>query len=67
MSKFKDLSPTQQTAVVAVTAVSLGLIGAAQWDLTHRSPKELRGDKRLWRLLCLNAVGVAAYFGWGRR
>jgi hypothetical protein len=67
MSKFKDLSPTQQGLVAAVTAVSLGLIGAAQLDLNRRSSEDLRGDKRLWRLLCLNALGVAAYFGWGRR
>jgi hypothetical protein len=50
-----------------LTAVSVALVLAAERDIGRRSETELRGSKRMWRLLCLNALGAITYFRWGRR
>jgi hypothetical protein len=65
--KFKDLSPRQQLAALISIGISLAIVGAAERDLQHRPEDEIRGDKRLWRLVCLNALGAVAYLAWGRR
>ena len=54
-------------AVYATRAVALPIIAAAQRDLVRRAPSQVRGDKRIWHLICLNALGALAYFRWGRR
>jgi hypothetical protein len=51
----------------ALTAVSVALVLAAERDIGRRSETELRGSKRMWRLLCLNALGAITYFRWGRQ
>jgi hypothetical protein len=48
-------------------AVSLVVVAAAERDLHRRPDAQIRGDKRLWRLASLNALGALAYFRWGRR
>ncbi len=50
-----------------VMLVSISLVVAAERDLSHRKQSELRGNKLLWRVLCLNALGAIAYFRVGRR
>jgi hypothetical protein len=50
-----------------VIAVSLVLVIAAERDIQRRPEAELRGNKLLWRIACLNAIGALNYFGWGRR
>jgi hypothetical protein len=52
--------------LVGLLAASLGLVAAAQRDLYRRSDDEVRGSRRLWRVVCLNALGALAYFAWGR-
>jgi hypothetical protein len=64
---WKDLSPKERGVVVAIVAVALPLIAAAQRDLGRRSADEVRGSKLVWRLVCLNGAGAIAYFAWGRR
>lgn len=54
-------------AVYATLAVALPIVAAAQRDLVRRSQAQVRGDKRIWHLICLNALGALAYFRWGRR
>ncbi len=65
--KFKDLPRRQRLIASGVMLVSISLVIAAERDLSHRKPTELRGSKLLWRLVCLNALGAIAYFRWGRR
>jgi hypothetical protein len=48
-------------------AASLGLVAASERDIQHRPADQVRGSKLLWRLVCLNALGAASYFRWGRR
>jgi hypothetical protein len=64
---FKELSPPQQALALVTIAISLVLIGAAQRDLQSRPADEIRGDKRLWRVVCLNGFGALGYLVWGRR
>jgi len=59
-------SPRQQRLAAVVIAVSLGIIGVAQVDLHRRPASGIRGDKRLWRLACLNAIPALVYLFWGR-
>ena len=54
-------------AAFTTLAVSLVIVAAAERDLQGRSAVQVRGDKRIWRLVCLNAMGALAYFRWGRR
>ena len=46
----------------------MGLLAAALWDLAHRKPEEVRGDRRMWAgLVFINWIGPIAYFAIGRR
>ncbi len=65
--QFKERSPAQRLWVLALIAVSLGLVAAAERDIQRRPADQVRGSKLLWRLVCLNAVGSVSYFRWGRR
>lgn len=64
--QFRDYSPPQQLVLGLLIAVSLLLVGVAERDLQHRPADRVRGPKLLWRLVCLNALGSAAYLRWGR-
>lgn len=33
--------------------IGIGLLGAAHWDLSHRTPTDLRGSKIAWRVATL--------------
>jgi hypothetical protein len=66
-TSFQDLSPRGKAATLVALAVALVMIVTAQRDLSRRPADEVRGDKRLWRVACLNALGVLAYWRWGRR
>jgi hypothetical protein len=60
-------SPEQRSLAVVAIAVSLGLVAVAERDLHRRAATQVRGDKRLWRIVCLNAIGAVGYLLWGRR
>jgi hypothetical protein len=63
----KPRSPGQRSLAVVLIAVSLGLVAVAERDLHRRPDTQVRGDKRLWRVVCLNAIGAVGYLFWGRR
>jgi hypothetical protein len=65
--QFRDLSPAGKLSATVAIGVSVALVALAERDLHRRSPTELWGDKRVWQMVCLNAVGAVAYFRWGRR
>ena len=65
---WRELSPAQRGAVVAVGCVQLGLAAAAWRDLARRPAGEIRGVKALWvAVIAVNFVGPIAYFRWGRK
>ena len=52
---------------MALGATEVGLLAAAQLDITRRPVEQIRGGKPLWRLVSLlNIVGPLAYYRWGR-
>jgi hypothetical protein len=65
--RLNEYSPPQQLLIVVLATASLGLVGAAERDIQRRPANRVRGRKSLWRLVCLNAIGAASYFRWGRR
>jgi len=63
-----DLTSAQRVGVVVASVVQLALLGAALWDLAHRKPDEVRGDRRMWAgIAFINWIGPVAYFCIGRR
>ena len=67
VKQFKEGSAARQFWTIVLIAVSLGLVAAAEHDIQRRPADQIRGNKSLWRLVCLNALGSAGYFRWGRR
>ncbi len=66
--RWSDLSTGQQAAMIVLGAMQISLLVAALWDLAHRAPDEVRGDRRMWAgLVFINWVGPIAYFAIGRR
>lgn len=67
VEELKQRSPGQRFWAIAVIAISLVLVTAAERDIQNRPDNQVRGNKWLWRLACLNALGAVNYFAWGRR
>jgi hypothetical protein len=65
--RWSEYSPVQKLGLGAVTALSLGLVAAAERDVQRRSTDEIRGSRLVWRMLCLNALGAIGYYLLGRR
>ena len=53
-------------AIVLIT-ISLWLVAMAERDIGRRGKDEVRGNRFLWRVVSLNALGAISYFRWGRR
>ena len=65
--KFQDLPVAARAAIVVAGVVEVGLLAAAQIDISRRPADRIRGSKRFWRLISLiNVVGPLAYFRRGR-
>jgi hypothetical protein len=60
-------SPRQRLVATVLIAISLAVVSAAEVDLHRRPAAKVRGDKRIWRLVCLNALGALAYLFFGRQ
>jgi Phospholipase_D-nuclease N-terminal len=66
--RWSELSRRERSTIGAAIALQLSLLTAAQIDLLRRPAKEVRGDKRLWRVVSfLNFAGPLAYFAFGRK
>lgn len=65
---WKDLNRCQRVGVIVIATLQLALLAAALWDLAHRKPEEVRGDRRMWAgIAFINWIGPIAYFCVGRR
>jgi hypothetical protein len=63
----KSRSPRQRSVAAVLIVISLVVVAVAERDLHRRPDGQVRGDKRLWRVVCLNAIGALGYLLWGRR
>ena len=67
-TRWSDFSGGQKAGIVVMSAVQVGLLAAALWDLAHRSADEVRGDRRIWAgVAFINWIGPIAYFTMGRK
>ncbi|HEY5785536.1 MAG TPA: PLD nuclease N-terminal domain-containing protein [Microlunatus sp.] len=65
---WNELTGPQQAGFGLLGVVQLGLLVAAQIDLTRRTDEQVNGPKAVWRAVALiNFVGPLAYFAVGRR
>lgn len=66
--KWSDLTSAQQAGLILLSVVQIGLLVAAQVDLSRRSADQVNGSKALWRgLTLINFLGPLTYFVVGRR
>jgi hypothetical protein len=66
--RWADLSTGQKMAVIVLGTIQMGLLVAALLDLAHRTPEEVRGDRRMWAgIVFINWFGPLAYFTIGRK
>ena len=68
--RWSDLSPQARRAIVVVGIVEAVLKAAMLMDLRQRSPEQVNGSKRWWRLSALvNSAGLLplSYFLFGRK
>lgn len=66
--RWSELSRRQRSFIAGATTVQLSLSAAALVDLQRRPSEQVKGPKRLWRMLAfVNFVGPIAYFLFGRR
>ena len=66
MANLPKTPEGRRYATVAI-ALSLAIVTVAERDLHRRAASEVRGEKWIWRVVCLNALGALAYFLWGRQ
>ena len=66
--RWGELSPGQQTVVLAVGSAQVSLAATAWADLARRPAAQVNGTKVRWALIiAVNGIGPLAYFRWGRR
>lgn len=65
--RFGDYRPAERALLVGVVSASVVVVIVAERDIHRRPSDRVRGSKVLWRLVSTNALGAAAYLGWGRR
>ena len=66
--RWADLSGCQRIGIVVGGTIQFGLLVTGLWDLSHRKPAEIRGDRRLWfGLMFINWIGPLVYFAYGRK
>lgn len=66
IKKRTPKTPRERALVGVLIVMSLAIVGVAQADLQRRPASMVKGDKRLWRVVCLNALGALAYLFFGR-
>lgn len=63
MRRWNDLSPGQQTVVLALASVQVSLAVTAWTDLAFRPADQVNGRKALWAaIIAINFAGPALYF-----
>ena len=63
-----QITPRKRLFLTLAAILQFTLLIAAQWDIHQRAEAEVRGSKRMWRLLTfINFIGPLAYFLFGRQ
>jgi hypothetical protein len=65
---WADLSALQKIGIIVMGTIQVGLLVAGLWDVAHRKPDEVRGDRRFWAgFMFVNWIGPITYFAYGRK
>ncbi|MGI6869718.1 MULTISPECIES: PLDc N-terminal domain-containing protein [Amycolatopsis] len=65
---WRELSRTEQGAIVAAAALQVAMAADAWWDLSRRPAGSVRGPKGAWALaIAVNFLGPLAYRRFGRK
>ena len=65
---WAGLSAPQKIGIIVMGAIQVGLLVIGLWDVAHRKPEELRGDRRFWvGFMFVNWIGPLTYFVYGRK
>ncbi|MFA1541361.1 PLD nuclease N-terminal domain-containing protein [Actinomadura monticuli] len=66
--RWSELSGRERSFIAGATVVQLSLLAAALVDLRRRPQDQIKGSKRLWRMLAfINFAGPISYFLFGRK
>jgi hypothetical protein len=66
--RWADLPILQKIGIIIGGTIQIGLLVVGLWDLAHRKPEEVRGDRRFWvGFMFVNWIGPLAYFVYGRK
>ncbi|NKZ03563.1 PLDc_N domain-containing protein [Actinomadura latina] len=66
--RWSELSRGERLCIAGAATVQLSLLASALADLQRRPSDQVKGSKRLWRMLAfVNFVGPISYFLFGRR
>jgi hypothetical protein len=69
-TRWRNLSPRQRRAILARSAIQLGLLAVALTDLRSRDREQVRGPKLVWAAVCCAnylGAGPLLYLLFGRR
>lgn len=66
IEQLGEMPPAKRFGLLGVLVLAVAFVTAAERDLQRRPGDEVRGSKWIWRVVCLNAIGSAIYFKWGR-
>jgi hypothetical protein len=67
-TRWSDLTPRQQTAILVLGSIQLSLAATAWTDLARRPAHRVNGRKAVWAaVIAVNWIGPVSYFRWGRR
>lgn len=65
---WKEMSPAARTGFVVVGIAQMGMMLAAQRDISKRPAEQINGPKAAWRMAALiNFIGPMGYFVLGRK
>jgi len=66
--RWSELSRRERSFIAGAMTVQLSLLAAALADLRRRPQDQIKGSKRLWRMLAfINFAGPISYFFFGRK
>ena len=67
-ARFVAEKQSGKWAIAAVLAVHVAVTASTWRDLSRRTPEQVRGSKRFWRVVSgANTVGSGAYYLVGRK
>jgi hypothetical protein len=65
---WREMSPVQRGANIVLMIVEFVFTGWALWDIKHRSPDQIKGNKRTWMMASLiQPFGPLIYLVFGRK